>query len=114
MIKKFLTFLVFVSLLLLSVSFTVSNHQSDLTLSLFPLPGPGWTLPVYIWIFAILLIGIFVGFLMSWWGSLSKGSLIAEAQKRAKVAELELEKIRASEPKDQNTELNRALAKLPN
>lgn len=91
----------------------VSNYQTDLTLGLFPLPGPGWTLPAYIWLFAVFLIGLLAGVIVSWMSGLKKRHKVHEANNRALVAEKELQRQTALEPVDENHELNRALAKLP-
>ena len=113
MIKKFLSLIFFIALLLFTVSFAVTNHKTTLTLGLFPLPGPGWTLPAYLWLFVIFLIGLFTGFVVNWFGGLKKRHKIYEANNRAVAAERALDRQTALVTVDENEELNRALAKLP-
>ena len=113
MIKKFVSLIFFIALLLFSVSFAVSNHQTVLTLGLFPLPGPGLTFPAYLWLFAVFVFGVLAGFILCWFGGLKKRHKIHEANNRAATAERELAQNKALQPIDENQDLNRALAKLP-
>ncbi len=113
MIRKVMTLILFITLLWVSVSLSVSNHQTDLTLRLFPLPGPGWTFPVYAWVFGLFLFGLFLGYLLCRLFSDDKKGELRAALVKARSAEMALARYKAQETENDEDDLSRALAKLP-
>jgi uncharacterized integral membrane protein len=80
--------IILVPLALLAIAFAIGNHH-DVTLYFDPISSEpqGYTIPVYVVIFATLILGVLIGGIANWLGQHSY-------RRTARVARREVERLR--------------------
>lgn len=89
---KFISTLIFIAFTVAIVNFSLANDQ-QLALGFWPFEQK-ITLPVYMWVFAIVLMGFFLGYFASLLSYSQHRNKIRLREKQAKEIEKEAEKLK--------------------